>query len=375
MKHSRLLPLVVVLVFTISLITYSGDTNQQAFLGGFFRKISQMFKSRQVPKVSPTISPTVIYNKPSSPDSKNIKSTPTPKTTSNAGAGLKPTSNPTATASIPTSVSTPSVNPTPPINSGQTSSPQASPPQKTPVSVRISDIEGLLAYWNFDEGSGTIIYESSPDGVNGKILNISTTAWLDFGKVGRSLELDGYDDYIYIESLPAVNLGAESQSYSISFWVKRNGNPPYESGIVSKNDGTGRYPFAVTIQKDGRISFQLYDGANLSRVTSDPITDNGWKHVVAVRDSANKQLKLYINNKPLPAVGDTTKGSLKNNDYILIGRYPFGDGSFYHDSFVIDEVRLYGTALNDVEVKALYEVGSDKVSLLMRLLSLIAELF
>ncbi len=379
MKRSISLLLIAVIIFALSLVGYSDDTNQPAFLGGFFSRISHIFNSRRSSPILPTTSTGATHTK-QNPKPKKAKNSSAPKTTSKDPAGSKSTptsmiSSPIPVTPSPTIVSASSVTPSP--STAVSGSPAASQPSTTPIPVKVSDIKNLLAYWNFDEGSGTTLYDSSPNGVSGTILNISTSkAWWDQGKIGRALELDGYDDYIYIQSLPAVDLGTENKSYSISLWVKRSGNPPYESGIISKNDGVGRYPFAITIQKDGKIAFHLYDGTNIAKIISDvPVTDNKWKHIVAVRDGTNKQLRLYINNAALPIVEDTTKGSLKNDDYILIGRYPFGDSSFYHDSFVIDETRIYGTALTDTEIKALYDFGNTKVSFFGYLRSLIQKTF
>ncbi len=397
--------LVVLVLFISTFLVFNFNVsanNYSASFFSFFRNIISLFRFRTELKSSPAPSLKIIrYTPTPSQTPKRVlkqSSTQSPtqvpkqifKKETVPGNQPTPTLTPTSTL-IKTNIITPApilsvqATPisTPSASSGQAGSPQAtlvstSSPQATPSisPVKVADIKNLLAYWNFDEGSGITLNDSSSSGINGRIWNVvGTGAWLDEGKIGKALELDGYDDYIHFESLPVVNLGAENQSYSISLWIKRNGSPPYEGGIINKNDGVGKYPFAVTIQKDGKVAFHLYDGTTVAKIISDPIADNQWKHIVAVKDSINKQLKLYINNKALPEVEDTTKGSLKNDDYIYIGRYPFGDNSFYHDSFVIDEARIYERALTDAEVKALYDAGNPKVSILNFLRSLILKVF
>lgn len=371
----------VFLVFNFN----ASSSDYHASFGSIFRNLISWFKFRIELKSSPTplmetvrYTPTpswtpkqVLKQSPSQTPKQILKGkivpqnqlTPvlTPVLTNRITYTPAPMSNPT-----PSVQATISIAPTLTLTPVSTILPQVTPtPSPTPSPVKITDIKNLLAYWNFDEGSGITLNDSSSNGINGRIWNTVSTAWLDEGKIGRALELDGYDDYIHFESLPVINLGAENQSYSISLWIKRNGNPSHESGIIIKDDGIGKYPFAVTIQKDGKVAFHLYDGANTAKVISDPIADNKWKYIVAIRDSANKQLRLYINNNLLLEAEDTTKGSLKNDDYVYIGRYPFGDNSFYHDSFIIDEARIYGKALTNAEVKALYDAGNTKVSSLL----------
>lgn len=361
MKHSRLFLLTVVIIFTLSFINHNNYSNQPAFLGGLFSKISRIFKIKSTPTVLPTVSTNAIYNKQNS-SSKKTANALVPKMTSKGITESKSTLTPVISLTTSTAIPAPSN--------------LISSPTPTLISIKAFDIKNLLVYWNFDEGSGTTIYDSSLNGINGSIWNAGSTIWQDPGKVGRALEMDGYDDYINIENQTAINLGAENQSYSISLWVKRNGNPPYEGGIISKNDGFGKYPFAITIQKNGEIAFHLYDGINLAKITSDTsITNNEWTHIVAVRNGANKRLMLYVNDEALSVAEDTTKGNLKNDDNISIGRYPFGDGSFYQDSFIIDDARIYGSALTGAEVKALYDFGNSKVSVLGFLLSLIQKIF
>lgn len=394
--------LIVALLFIVAIFLVfnfsASPSDYQASFGSIFRNLISWFKFRielksspapsleavrytptpsqtpkQILKQSPTQSPKKVLENKTLPTKRPIStSTPisTPIATNKIASTpiFAPTPNPSIQATISV---TPALTPSP----VSTSSPQATPTPSL-IPVKVIDIKNLLAYWNFDEGSGITLNDSSPNGINGRIWNTSSAAWLDQGKIGRALELDGYDDYIHFENLAAINLGAENQSYSISLWVKRNGNPAYEGGIIIKNDGVGRYPFSVTVQKDGKATFSLFDGVNTAKIISDPIADNKWKHIVAIRDSVNKRLKLYINNNSLPEVEDTTKGSLKNDDYIYIGRYPFGDNSFYHDSFVIDEARIYEKALTEAEVKALYDSGNTKVSFLLEYLrSLLLKVF
>jgi len=55
--------------------------------------------------------------------------------------------------------------------------------------------ETLLAYWKFDEGSGTTAGDSSGNGNDGTLVNGPT--WVS-GRHGMALSFDGVDDYVEI---------------------------------------------------------------------------------------------------------------------------------------------------------------------------------
>ena len=61
---------------------------------------------------------------------------------------------------------------------------------------RLADLnDGLLGYWTFDEGNGSVANDYSGNGNHGSIVGASWTT----GKCGNALEFDGSYDYVDIE--------------------------------------------------------------------------------------------------------------------------------------------------------------------------------
>jgi hypothetical protein len=68
-------------------------------------------------------------------------------------------------------------------------------------------IDGLVGAWKFDEGSGTIAYDSSGNNNHGTLYSGSNVCsnpptsgcptWVD-GKFGKALQFDGVDDYAHM---------------------------------------------------------------------------------------------------------------------------------------------------------------------------------
>jgi hypothetical protein len=58
-------------------------------------------------------------------------------------------------------------------------------------------LNGLVGWWKFDEGSGTVAYDSSGNGNDGNLTNGPT--WTT-GKIGGALSFDGVNDSGYSDS-------------------------------------------------------------------------------------------------------------------------------------------------------------------------------
>jgi hypothetical protein len=262
----------------------------------------------------------------------------------------------------------PALTVTPVLTSVATSSPSSAPSAtEMPTLKLVSDIQGLVGYWKFDADTGTTIFDSSSNNNTGEIFNIDEDlAWID-GKIEKALRLDGNNDYVVINDLPELELGKERQSYTISLWIMRDGNPKFEAGIISKDDGYGKYPFAVTILPTGEVTFSVSDDTIVSKTVSGIVTDNRWHHVVAVRDDADKKLRVYLDGRKTVDPGDDeTIGDLRNDDRILIGRYILyrDDASYFNDAIMIDDLRIYNRALFEDEVELLYKNSDTEVSFL-----------
>ena len=72
---------------------------------------------------------------------------------------------------------------------------------------------GLVGYWSFDEGNGTVAYDSSGSGNNGTIQGASWTE----GVLGSALYFDGTDDYVEVAHDDRQDPGEE---LSLAAWVK-----------------------------------------------------------------------------------------------------------------------------------------------------------
>ena len=81
------------------------------------------------------------------------------------------------------------------------------------MGVGVADDDGLVAEWHFDEGSGSVLVDSSGNGNDG-VINGAT--WVG-GVSGSALSFDGVDDYVEVPHDSSLDFGYGD--LSISSWM------------------------------------------------------------------------------------------------------------------------------------------------------------
>jgi len=211
---------------------------------------------------------------------------------------------------------------------------------------------GLVGYWGFDEGSGSIAYDSSGYSNNGSTTMASWTK----GKIGGALSFDGTDDYVDAGNGASLNV----TNITISSWFKVTSylaasNPR----IISKPAQAGhsdpyevyslQFPTASSFNYTMRISV---DGTDYDVDSGLSPSTGQWHHGVATFDGTN--VKLYIDGILLKT--ESHPGSITTSIYdVYIGDYPRATGC--HFNGLIDEVRIYNRALSADEVRYHYNRG------------------
>jgi len=264
--------------------------------------------------------------------------------------------------------------------------------------------EGLVAYWNFDDGTAKDLSLNENDGVlNGDAQIVESphpaslapkekasnklVAWWKLdnnaddsaganrgtlqgnptyapGKFGQAISLDG-DDYVDFGNPSLLNFG--TNDWTVSAWVKttQSGTDDANKGTVFANgaDGGGgiRYTLTVNETQSGMITLTTDDDLSKVQVTGNTaVNDGAWHHVVGMRNE--RTLGVYVDGvlkrtEILPA-GFDLSGTSQQNAYVgVITSYR--DGSqFKYFVGLIDEVCVFACALDANSVSALYS-GRD----------------
>jgi hypothetical protein len=219
----------------------------------------------------------------------------------------------------------------------------------TEVMVKDAILNGLVGWWKFDEGSGTVAYDSSGNGYDGNLTNGPT--WTT-GRIGGALSFDGVDDYF---DLGNSDLLKNKSNLTTSLWLWTNITRSDHMEIICLN-----LVYTKTIYSNGSL-IHLNSGNGSSWYggfeTQGSISLSKWEHLATTLDSSG--IKIFING-----ILDTTR----NNNSVGASNYKTTFGAKYGDlangklvrhffQGSIDDVRIYNRALSAAEVQALYNLG------------------
>ena len=216
---------------------------------------------------------------------------------------------------------------------------------------------GLVAWWKLDETSGLTATDSSNNGNNGTLMNMSGDEWIG-GAVGGALNFNGNNNYIAIHNLHYDGSGYEE--VSVTAWIRTDNSDnqiivsfDYNEYWRLEINGNGAGP--------GQVGWDVYTGTGQVDYGSTTRVDDGaWHHVAGVFD--NGTLTIYIDGNPeTPTSGGGTFGSGAKTRYGFIGvgseATSFDGNKNPTDYFDgdMDDVRIYNRALSAAEVSRLTE--------------------
>ncbi|HVV51206.1 MAG TPA: LamG domain-containing protein [Polyangia bacterium] len=206
-------------------------------------------------------------------------------------------------------------------------------------------LNGLVAYWPLDEGSGTLADDASGNERNGFVAGPS---WIP-GQFGSALHFSGAN-YMSAGSFPPA-----TPSYSVSAWVLIQ---PYEVGapianlVSTETPGGGWALYAMLGQGNESYVFQfLTPGAPQGYTVSCAcVVPGSWVHLVAVVDGDAATLTLYVNGVPTTVA--TTSALFPGSSVLYLARSAALSPTFPLTG-ALDDVAIYSRALVPQEVAAL----------------------
>jgi len=226
----------------------------------------------------------------------------------------------------------------------------------------------LVAYWNFEEGEGSILKNKAvgpygdtryaPEKLNG---TISATWVVDRGRFpGKSaLQFNGVDSYVNCGNNASLNsivnaITIEIWAYATSYGADGN---EFTFLVKDTDPPASPYPDWFLLEIDNRAG----DNRIRSRVPN--YHDSGatswglnrWHHIVMTynKDSTSPQGHYYLDGVEVGTFTDSDPLDLGNRD-LWIGSEMSPSQPF--DGF-IDEVAIYKEALTADEIKAHYKMG------------------
>ncbi|MFZ4540429.1 MAG: LamG-like jellyroll fold domain-containing protein [Rickettsiales bacterium] len=211
---------------------------------------------------------------------------------------------------------------------------------------------GLVGYWNFDEGSGTVAVDSSGNGNTGTLTNGPTwSANTPFG-TGTSLSFDGVNDRV-----DAGGSGILTGSWSVSAWVRTPSSLPGSNRAIAGRSGPApSYPQNYLLyfsSADSRFRIGSNADGYLTAISTTIVAPNNWYLVTGTFESTTRTFNIFVNGLNN---GSATISALPTTSGPQLIQMGASDGSVPGNFWagLIDDVRIYNTALSTGAVSKLY---------------------
>jgi len=209
--------------------------------------------------------------------------------------------------------------------------------------------ENLVAYWAFDEGSGTSAIDSSGNGLNLLFHSMSNASWKD-GISGKCIQFDGSEDYATVNHNGSLDFAGKD--LTVSVWMYHNGSGDFQSLVANAVGQSSTRQFSLGLNSSNQLLFYTYDGTSWAKRVdsgSNLVSAGSWHHVVVVFDDTAGTAELFIDGENVGSASGLNSLAYSPT-YIYVGSregYEYLNGK-------IDEVRLYEEAITSDEVRALF---------------------
>lgn len=207
-----------------------------------------------------------------------------------------------------------------------------------------------MGYWKLDEGTGTVVNDSSGSGNKGSLFNGPT--WIT-GRSGRALSLDGYNDYVQVPDSNALSPLASTGEITVSAWVNLSRRPSTSgqgrAPFLAKG-GSNNWEYALYAYADGKVGFSTWqlNGNPYGEPMGGSLPLNGWYHLVGTAKKG-QFVRTYLNG--VLVAGTTRLTGTPGNGISPLYFARRGDGQYLRAA--MDEVRIYNRVLSLEEIQAL----------------------
>ncbi|MBC7331415.1 MAG: flagellar filament capping protein FliD [Synergistetes bacterium] len=214
-----------------------------------------------------------------------------------------------------------------------------------------------IGLWHFDERLGNASYDYSGNGLDAQV--VGATRVLDGGNY--ALSFNGVSDYVSIASNSLLDM---TDSVTLEAWIKPASIGGLQT-ILAKGDDTGtNYGLRLN---GSEIEFFYTDSGgaeHIYRTSLASIASGNWYHVgVTFSFGEGDSINIVVNNSSVSGswvVGDGSGLAQVNSSSLTIGlANNYSDKNPFNG--IIDEVAIYGSALNSSQIAERYSASRRTV--------------
>jgi len=217
-----------------------------------------------------------------------------------------------------------------------------------------------VAYWKFDEGVGTTLYNSNSNQNNG-YFNSPSPLWADETQCinGKCLSFDGTQSAFSNYDLSWNN----TNSISLSFWVKPQNTTDSQRGILGKQYSL--YEWSI-YQSGSSVSLVYWNTAGghtngMDDTWGNVLTANKWTHLVYTWDGSTS--RFYANGRLVKTKTATNPSiNMDRTNNMMFGGNIYTWGNTYFRG-LIDEVKIFNYLRSVDQIKQDYANHGSSVNI------------
>ncbi|MCC6313640.1 MAG: SH3 domain-containing protein [Thermomicrobiales bacterium] len=215
---------------------------------------------------------------------------------------------------------------------------------------------GLVAYWRFDETSGTTAHDAvagGPEGTYAPATGLGAPGLLG-DDPNTAIRLDGSGD-AFVDMGDALDFPGAAP-FTLETWIAIDDFAAAYPRVIQKegvDDRDRRQGYLIYLNKEtGRLGFERWEDGHPDVVTTpDPAPTGEPVHIVAVYDGT--AMRLYVNGAEV-SQAPAERQLIDNSFNFRVGVRSDGDSPF---SGIVDEVAIYDQALDAETIAAHYDAG------------------
>lgn len=225
--------------------------------------------------------------------------------------------------------------------------------------------DGLVSHWKMDEESGDTVSDSV--GTNN---GSATGTTIVNGKLGKAREFNNSGQYVEIPNNSNLDINGAGSQVTMSAWFNSSSLSAHQT-LIFKGDGntdstTGIYSnrqYALFLLMDGSLHLSSTSVNNVGVTETvlntanhmSPILPNTWNHVVAVIDSLNGVMKIYLNGVFICSGPFSTTGIRQGSGNLYLGLNSTNYLQVFPYSGILDDVKIFNTAKTSDEILRMYD--------------------
>ncbi len=206
----------------------------------------------------------------------------------------------------------------------------------------------LMAYWRFDETSGSTAYDDTDNNNDGTLY--SGASFSSIAMANNSLDVTPDQSRVHVADDDTLEVG--TGSYSFEAWFKTSDNSANK--YIFKKKGTQTSETKLLVDNDA-VKFKIKDNSGNYREIqhNNDYGDGEWHYVVGVVNRDDDYLYLYIDgSNAVTPLSISAVGNVSNDGTLVLGARDTSGGDEFKG--LLDEIKFHNRVLSAAEISAKY---------------------